>query len=128
MASRTGQLDFVHHVVELLQSLGPVNSRRMFGGHGVFLDGLMFGLITSNELYFKADDESRDDFIELGLQPFSYTSQGKTRSLSYYQAPEEALESIEEMTLWGNRGFACALRAATRQRSKKRRKRAGTGQ
>jgi len=120
MADRAGQQDFVNHVVDLLQSLGPVSARRMFGGHGVFLDGLMFALIANNELYFKADDESRAQFTEQGLQPFSYNKQGKVMSLSYYQAPEETLEDMQEMANWGNLGFACALRAAAAKTSKAR--------
>ena len=120
MADRTEQQDFVNHVVDLLQSLGPVTARRMFGGHGVFLDGLMFALIANNELYFKADEESRAQFTEQGLRPFSYNKQGKVMSLSYYQAPEETLEDMLEMANWGNLGFACALRAAAAKTSKAR--------
>lgn len=120
MAVRTEQQDFVNHVVDLLQSLGPVTAKRMFGGHGVFLDGLMFALIANNELYFKADDESRAKFADRGLRPFSYNKQGKVMSLSYYQAPEETLEDMQEMTCWGNIGFACALRAAAAKTGKSR--------
>ena len=120
MAVRHVQQDFVNHVTELLQALGPVSARRMFGGHGIFLDGLMFGLIASNELYIKADEQSRNNFTERGLQPFTYLSQGTEKALSYYQAPEEALESSDEMALWGNLGFACALRAASRKAAGKR--------
>lgn len=110
-----GQQDFVTHTVDMLQALGPVYSRRMFGGHGLFLDGLMFALIANHDLYFKADDDNRGHFEAEGLSPFTYQSQGKTRSLSYYQAPEEALENLEVMREWGNLGFAAALRAAARK-------------
>ena len=122
MAVRHVQQDFVDHVIELLQAVGPVSARRMFGGHGIFLDGLMFALIASNELYFKADEQSRSHFTELGLQPFTYVSKGTEKALSYYQAPDEALESSAEMAQWGNLGFACALRAASRKAAGRQKK------
>ena len=120
--------DFVSHVVDLLQGLGPVYARRMFGGHGIFLDGLMFGLLADRELYLKADDVNRQNFIDLGLQAFTYHKQGKAMALSYFQAPEEALENLEIMTEWGNTAFAAALRAAAKKRPGKKSGRAGGNQ
>jgi DNA transformation protein len=107
--------EFAAYIVDLMQAIGPVYSKRMFGGFGVFLDGMMFGLITDNILYLKADDENRKEFDELGLLPFTYKKQGQETKLSYYQAPEEAMESMEIMSEWGNRGFGAALRAAARK-------------
>ncbi|MCI5107017.1 MAG: TfoX/Sxy family protein [Pseudomonadales bacterium] len=118
--SRKVDEDFVSHVVDLLQGLGPVYARRMFGGHGIFLDGLMFGLLADRELYFKVDAVNRESFVELGLQPFTYYKQGKPMALSYFQAPEEALESLEVMSEWGNSAFAAALRAAAKKRPRKK--------
>lgn len=109
---------FAAHVVDLLQSIGPVYSRRMFGGFGIFLDGLMFGLIADNELYLKVDDQSRDSFETLGLQAFTYYKQDKPMQLNYYQAPEEAMENMELMTEWGAKAFECALRAAAGKKKK----------
>ncbi|MBV1790180.1 TfoX/Sxy family protein [Marinobacterium sp. D7] len=103
--------EFVDWVVELMQCIGPVTSRRMFGGHGLFLDGLMFAIIIDKELYLKADDQTRQAFIDLGLGPFTYLRQGKPCSLSYYQAPEELLESVEQMRDWANQAYAVALRS-----------------
>lgn len=112
------QREFSGYIVDLCQSIGPVYSRRMFGGFGIFLDGLMFGLIVDNVFYLKVDDGSRKEFEELGLLPFSYEKQGKKIILGYVQAPEEALERAEIMTLWANKGFAAALRAAAKKRKK----------
>lgn len=109
---------FAEHVVDLLQSIGPVYSKRMFGGFGVFLDGLMFGLIADNELYLKVDDHNRVDFEKLGLEPFTYNKKGKLMNLSYYQAPEEAMESLELMSMWGASAYECAIRAAASKKKK----------
>ncbi|MDH3725633.1 MAG: TfoX/Sxy family protein, partial [Thermoleophilia bacterium] len=64
--------EFAEHVVDLLQAMGPVDARSMFGGYGIFLDGLMFGLIADEVLYLKVDEENRPEFEELGLGAFVY--------------------------------------------------------
>jgi len=103
-------------VVELMQTIGPVSAKPMFGGHGVFLEGLMLALIADSVLYFKADKESEGEFKELGLGPFTYHKKGKEYAMSYFQAPEETLEDLEEMKIWANKAYAAALRAAARKR------------
>lgn len=104
--------EFVSYLLELMQSIGPVTARRMFGGHGIFLDGLMFGLVSGGELYLKTDKESEGEFVDKGLQPFVYCKKGKPFKIAYYQAPAEALEDRAEMNLWGNKAYASALKAA----------------
>jgi DNA transformation protein len=116
MAISQEQREFSEYIVDLCQSIGPVYSKRMFGGFGIFLDGLMFGLINNNVFYLKVDGESRKEFEELGMLPFSYERQGKIMSLGYLQAPEEALEHNEIMNLWANKAFGAALRAAAKKR------------
>lgn len=104
--------DFVLYVIELMQSVGPVSYRRMFGGYGLFLGGLMFGLIANNTLYLKADKTTEQEFKSRGLAPFTYSKKDKEVSLSYFQAPEETLEDLDEMNTWANKAYIAALRAA----------------
>lgn len=121
------QNEFVSYLVELLQTIGPVRAKRMFGGHGFFLDELMFALEADNILYLKGDEETAGEFREKGLEAFTYIKQGKPCSLSYYQAPEEVLESSDEMHVWANKAYGAALRVAARKsrRTKKMTGRAG---
>ena len=119
MPSLTKEQEFVCHVTELMQSIGPVETRRMFGSHGMFLEGLMFALISKNTLFLKADEETKADFLDLGLEVFAYQRQGKDMALSYYQAPEEALEHVGEMNVWANKAYGAALRKALKN-SKRR--------
>lgn len=112
MSETQAEKDFVHYIVDLMQSIGPVQSKRMFGGYGLFLEGLMFGLIVDNTLFLKADKDSEQEFKAKGLEAFTYQKKDKTVSLSYFQAPEEALENYEEMNSWANKAYAAALRAA----------------
>ena len=112
MAITQEEKEFSAYVVDLMQGIGPVRSKNMFGGFGVFLDDLMLGLIADNELYLKVDEVNLQQFTELGLGPFVYNKRGKKMEMSYYQAPEEAMEDSEIMTQWANSAFSAALRAA----------------
>jgi DNA transformation protein len=84
--------DFLDFLLEQLAPLGPVAARRMFGGAGLFLDGLMFALIIDEVLYWKTDALTRADFDAESLAPFTYTRQGDVATLTNYRrAPERLL-------------------------------------
>jgi DNA transformation protein len=108
MAARNEFADFI---VELLAPLGPVRARAMFGGWGIYLDGMMFALLADDMLYFKVDDENRAVFSGAGLEPFRYTQRGKPVALNYYRAPDEAFDAPHLMLQWAREGLAAALRA-----------------
>jgi DNA transformation protein len=107
--------EFVGFVVESLQPLGPVNARRMFGGHGIFLDSLMFGLIADDQLYLKVDDGNRAAYEAQDLQPFTYTGKGRPIEMSYREAPSEGLDDPEVLCDWAREAYAAALRSETRK-------------
>lgn len=83
----------------------------MFGGYGLFVDKLMFGLIADNTLYLKVDKSSKQDFLDNDLQPFVYVKNNKPMQMSYYQAPEEIYEDTELAGIWFNRAYGAALRS-----------------
>ena len=111
MSTSNEEKEFVSYIVELMQAVGPVNARPMFGGFGVFLDKLMFGLIAEGILYLKADQSTRPYFEARDLETFNYVKNNKPYSMSYYQAPEEALENDEDMALWANQAYRVAVKA-----------------
>jgi len=104
---------FVTHVRELLEPLGGVMARRMFGGWGLYRDDLFFALIWQDTLYLKVDDATRPGFVAAGATPFVYPRQGKDVSMSFYQVPEEALDSAEALRPWAEGAIAAAQRAST---------------
>lgn len=116
--------EFCAYVLELLEAtdfgFGTIRQRSMFGGYGIFFDDLMFALIARDTLYFKADDENRPAFEAEQMGPFTYTAKGRAGSLSYYEAPSDALESPAELAPWAARGIAAAQRAALKKRPKKK--------
>ena len=112
--------EFVEHVVETMRGFGAVEARPMFGGWGLYHEGLFFALIAEDTLYLKTDDANRADFEALGLEPFVYPMKdGQSIVMTYRRAPEDALESPEVMAEWARRGYAAALRAAARKRPSK---------
>ena len=102
---------FVDEILDRLQQTGDVSCRKMFGGHGLFHNGLMFAIIADNELYLKADPLSVHFFNDAGLSAFSYSkANGKVFQMSYYQAPESFFEDNDETLLWTQRAREDALR------------------
>jgi DNA transformation protein and related proteins len=83
----------------------------MFGGHGVYLDGLMFAIVSGDTLYLKADQMNRIEFEQAGCEIFGYARQGKRATLNFFRAPEEAMELPELMLPWARSAYAAALRA-----------------
>lgn len=108
--------EFIEYVMELFGPFGTVGARRMFGGHGVYLDGLMFALVSEDTLYLKADEMSRVEFEQVGCEIFGYTRKGKRATLGFFRAPEDAMESPELMLPWARTAYAAALRTNAKMR------------
>jgi DNA transformation protein len=115
---------FRDQVLGRLLPFGPVNARAMFGGYGLYLDGLMFGLIAYDTLYFKVDDGNRDDYIEAGTNPFTYEGKRRPVKMSYYQIPEAVMTDPGDLAIWAERAHQAAKRS--KAKSPPRRKRSST--
>ena len=112
---------FVSHCLELLSPLGSTSSRRMFGGHALYIDGLCMALIIQDTLYLKVDDGSRPLLEREGCRPFTYdTKKGERHALGYYTAPEAAMESPAEMIPWARRALAAAVGARAKAPARKK--------
>jgi DNA transformation protein len=114
---------FLEWLRELLEPNGRVAFKRMFGGHGLYLDGLFVAIVVDGRPYFKADAETAPAFLAAGCAPFVYDSGGKRVEMSYWSLPESALDSAEDMQPWARRAIAAALRkpavAAQKKAAKK---------
>lgn len=111
MSAMPAPSPFVDHCLELLGALGQARARRMFGGHGLYLDDLFIALIVDETLYLKTDADSTPRFDAAGCKPFRYTTARGEAKLSYWTAPEEALESPVLIAPWVRLAQAAALRA-----------------
>ena len=117
--------DFIPFMQELLGDWAPVSARRMFGGHGLYHEGLMFAIVMEQRLYLKADEVNRPEFETLGLAPFTYAMKGKDVALSYWAAPDEIFDEPSEAVRWARSAWDAALRghlakAQARSRTKAR--------
>ncbi len=112
--------EFVEYLLELLEPFGHVKAKAMFGGFGIYRHDLMFGLVADDTLYLKVDEKSRPEFESKGLSPFVYKMKGKEFSMSYYKAPDEALEDSAEMAQWAHKAYDAALRAAQKKAPKRK--------
>ena len=122
MASDT---EFPEHVLDLLMQVGApfdpaARLRRMFGGYGIFCDGVMFGLIAQDVLFLKVDDTTRASFLEAGAEPFMYEKAGKLVEMSYVTVPDDAGENADELRPWAHMALAAANRAKAVKPAKKR--------
>lgn len=116
---------FVSHLLELMDGLGHIAVRRMFGGAAIYNDGIVFALLQDETLYLKVDDTSRAAFEAEGLEPFTYeTKNGLGEIASYYRAPERLLDDGEELRAWSLKAIAVARAKAIAKTKKARSKRA----
>jgi DNA transformation protein len=107
--------EYLAYVVDQLGCLGRVETKRMFGGVGIYFQHVFFAVIAEDVLYFKVDDSTRPDYEAAGMGPFRpYDS--KETVMSYYEAPIEVLENRDRLREWADKAVKIA-------RAKKRRKR-----
>ena len=120
--------DFIAHLLELMRPAGKVSARAMFGGHCIYVDAMIVGIVVDDELYLKTDDDTRAAFVERALPPFCYsTREGARHAMSYHRAPDEAMESPAAMREWLRPAVGVALRAANRKTAPARKRRPRSG-
>ena len=121
----TVSADYLAFVLDQLAGLGGVTSRRMFGGAGLYCDGLFFGLIDNDVLFFKADDSNRGDYESEGMKRFCPFPDQPQYEMGYYEVPANALDDPEELAVWARKALVVAMTPKPRRpRPKKPAKRA----
>lgn len=113
--------DFVR---ELFAGMGPIQVKRMFGGAGVYADGVMFALLADDAIYLKADQALKDELREEGSGPFVWTPgtglrAGEQIEMGYWRLPDAALDDPETAAAWGKKALAVARDAARAKRKAK---------
>jgi DNA transformation protein len=100
-------------IAELFDGLGPVAIRRMFGGKGIYHQGVIIAVVLRGELLLKADAESGPDFAAAGAQQWTYTGSrhGKMVAMPYWTVPDGALDDPDEMAVWACKAYEAGLRA-----------------
>ena len=101
---------FTSYLRDLFSELGPVSLRRMFGGQGLYHEGVIIGLVIGDELFLKTDAVTRSAFEQAGGEPFTYLGKGRPVVMSYLSPPAEAMESAQSMRPWAQLAWEAALR------------------
>ncbi len=100
--------EFLHYVREQLAGLRGVTHRRMFGGAGLYCDGVIFGFIADDVLYFKAGPANRADYTARGMGAFRPFRDKPKVSVTYFELPPEVLEDPDECLIWARRCLGAA--------------------
>lgn len=99
---------YTQWIKEQLVDLGSVTSKKMFGGVGFFLEGIMFAKLSGDAtLYFRVDDSNRADYEELGAEQFH--SESKKKGMPYYIVPAEIIEDKTQLVQWAGKAHEVAI-------------------
>jgi DNA transformation protein and related proteins len=119
--------EFVNHALDLVSLVGAVQARAMFGGHGLYCRGVMFGLLDDDELFLKSDEECRPSFDAAACRRWVYASRNGPMETDYFRPPDEAHEDPEAMLTWARLALGAALRKAAAKAAKEGRPRSRAG-
>lgn len=103
--------EYLTYVIDLLECLGPIQPRRMFGGAGLYFEGLFFAVIADDVLYFKVDESNGADYEQEGMEAFRPFPDRNT-VMGYYQVPVDVLENKETLKVWAEKALCVAERKA----------------
>jgi DNA transformation protein and related proteins len=96
-------------VLEQLGRVASVIGKSMFGGVGIYAQGLFFALIAEDRLYFKVDDTTRPEFEQLGMEPFRPF--GEDSAMGYYEVPADVVEDSVCLAAWMKKAIDVAAKA-----------------
>jgi DNA transformation protein len=100
---------YLQWVVEQVSGAGRISSRRMFGAVGLYRDGVFFGIVSGDTLYFKVDDTTRCHYEKRGMSQFRPYHDRPLVSMNYYEVPADVLEDPDECVEWALRAVAAAV-------------------
>ena len=105
-----------------LMALGPVEAKSMFSGHGLFLDGICFALVTHDTVFLKVDERNRPDFERAGMGPFRPWADRDTALVTFYEAPSAVVKDARKFAAWSAKALAAARDYRAKKKPKKPRR------
>ena len=110
--------EYLDYVLDQLTCLGSVAHKRMFGGVGLYFDGLFFALIDDDVVYFKVDDDTRMRYEAVRSKPFQPPGEGPSRN--YFSVPVNVLEDQDQLKTWATEAVEAARRKASSKKPRSR--------
>ena len=117
------QPQYLAFVLEQLEGLGTVSTRRMFGAVGLYRDELFFGLVDDDTLFFKTDASNGAEYHARHMPRFMAPATPAQADKGYHQVPADIIEDAEELAVWARKAVAVALASQVQKRVKKPRAR-----
>lgn len=102
--------NYLKYIIEILAPHGEITARSMFGGYGIYKNGVIFALIAYDELYFKVDESNKSQYKKFDSEPFTYEAKGKKSTMSYWKVPIEILEDEEQIGVWLDQSYGISLK------------------
>ena len=102
--------EFVLTFAEILAPLGAIRIKRMFGGFGLYCDGVFFAIVADDVAYLKGDEQTRKAYDDMGMAPFVVPS-GRAQTLSYFEVPGEWLDNEEQLLEFATLALGAARRS-----------------
>ena len=100
---------FANYVLEQLAESGSIESRKMFGGLGIYVDDMFCAIVSStNRFYLRVGPNNLKDFTEEGMAQFTGTGDA---GMPYYEVPEHVLEDSSILSEWTLKARDEAIRA-----------------
>ena len=120
------QPQYLAWVLEQLEGLGGVSSRRMFGGVGLYSGELFFGLIDDDTLFFKTGESNAAEYQARNMPRFMPPADRPLGPMGYHQVPADIIEDAEALVAWARKAMAVALASQAAKKKSAPRRRAGT--
>ena len=98
---------FLELVTDQLSAFGEVETKKMFGGVGIFKEGTMFAMIGGNSFRLRVDDTNKPDFEAKGMKPFE--SKSKKKGMPYWEVPADVLEDKKVLKKWAKKAYDAAV-------------------
>ena len=100
-------------IEDLFSGLGPVQIRRLFGGKGIYHQGVIIAIVLRGELMLKADAELAPEMAAAGCSQWTYTGKrhGKLVAMPYWTLPDGAADDPDVMAVWARKSYEAGLRS-----------------
>jgi DNA transformation protein len=115
---RVNSREFIDHVLDLLAPFGACTALAMFGGHGIYREGQIFGILIDDRLYLKAAADDHARLAAAGSAPFVYRDGKREIAMSYWSVPDEAMDSPADMLPWARSAWSAACSKALARKPK----------
>ena len=100
---------FLEFVLDQLDACGPITSKRMFGGVGLYAGEVFFAIMMNDTIYLKVDDGTRARYQAAGSRSFNpFPQKSPTGSMQYFEVPLSVLEDADELTQWARESIRVA--------------------